>query len=732
MSTYHRPDPEQVSCLDYQGSQRLILPSSMPGESPPPPPRAYFGRGELTERIVGLVESLTPIALIGAGGIGKTSTILTILHDDRIKQRFGENRRFIRCDQFPASLPHFLHRLSTSLSAGVENPEDLTPLRPFLSSRELLVVLDNAESILDPRGLNAKEIYAVVEELAQFSNVCLCITSRISIVPPACESLDIPTLSREAARDTFYGIYKHGEKSDPVDNILEQLDFHPLSITILATVAHHNRWGADRLTKEWGKRRTGVLHTQHDKSLAATIELSLASPMFQDLGPDARDLLGVVAFFPQGVNGNNVDWLFPTLSNITNIFDNFCSLSLTYRSNEFVTMLAPLRDYLYPKTPESSQLLCTTKHCYSHRLSTDTIPGKPSFEEARWITSEDANIEHLLDVFTSADTISDDIWDTCARFACHLYWHKPRLVALGPRIEGLPEDHPAKPQCLFELSRLLQAVGNNPESKRLVCHSLKLCRERGDDLQVAQMLTSLSDVNERLGLHEEGILQAKEAFEIYGRLRHTSGQMESLRLLAWSLYRSKQLDATEEVVSRALNLSSSEGNQFEVSQCHYLLGMVCQSKGRTEAAINHFEIVLGITSCLNLHNLQFWSHYSLAKLFSAEGRFGDAYTHVEHSRSHAANDTYNLGIAMYLHADILCEEGRFEEAKSEVSCAAETFEKLGAARDLYWCRNLVRRIEEGMNNPVATHEPDSDSELLGTVLLPTQAINSPFLGRDPE
>ncbi|KAF9781744.1 hypothetical protein BJ322DRAFT_1220508 [Thelephora terrestris] len=670
-------------------------PSVTAGETPPSAPRAFFGREEMIEKVVGLAEKLEPIALIGAGGIGKTSIALTVLDHSRIKERFGGNRRFIRCDKFPPSQSNLLRRVSQVIGAGVENPKNLDSLRSFLSREETLIVLDNAESILDPQGADGKEIYHVVEELSQFANICLAITSRITTVPPHCETLEVPTLSMEAARKTFYRIYKYGGRSDGINDILSRLDYHPLSVTLLATVAQQNKWDNSRLAEEWERRQTGVLQTVHNDSLAATIELSLASPMFRELGPEARGLLGVVAFFPQGVDEKNLGWLFPSIPGINTIFDTFCILSLAYRSGGFVTMLAPLRDYLRPTDPTQSPLLCSTKDLYLTRLANDVDIRSPTFGEARWIISEDVSVEHLLDIFAIIDSNSEVIWDACAKFMKHLYWHKKRQTILGSNTERLPDSHPSKPACLFWLSRLFCVMGNHAEQKSLLLRLLALRRKEGNGLEVARTLRELSDANRLLGLFEEGIREAKEALEIVERVGGIWDRAKCLKSLADLLLENNQLDAAEDAIIGAMNLWEKD-QEFNICQSHRTLGEIYRRKGEREKAVHHFEVALGIASRFEWHYQIFSIHNAMAWLFYFEDELDDAQAHITQAKPHMADDKYCLGNVMEMQGWIWLKQGSLEDAMSEAMGAEEIYEKLGAAVDLGNVRDLIQAIKGAM------------------------------------
>jgi tetratricopeptide (TPR) repeat protein len=653
----------------------------------------------LIEEVVRLAENLEPIALVGAGGIGKTSIALTVLHHNRIKERFGENRRFIRCDQFPTSRTHFLAKLSKVIGAGIENPEDLTPLRYTLSSNDMLIVLDNAESVLDPQGTDAHEIYSIVDELCQFANISLLITSRITTVPPHCNRPNIPTLSMEAACDIFYGIYDSRRKSNIINDLLHRLGFHALSIKLLATAASHYGWDHDRLAEEWDAQRARVFKTAYNQSLAATIELSLTCPTFRSLGSDARDLLAVIAFFPQGIDEKNFNWLFPTISNRKNLFDLFHLLSLTYRNNGFVTMLPPIRDYLGPQDPRSSPLLCTTRDRYFSRLSVDADPDSPGTGEGRWFLPEDGNIEHLLDVFTSIDPSTRVTWDACYHFTIHLSWHKLRRTILGPKIEALSDDHPSKPKCLSQLGELFGRVGNFTEKKRLMTHSLELERRRGKDSQVAATLRCLSDANRLLEHFKEGRRQLEEALEIVERIGDTIGRAQCLQTLAWLLMEDEEPDAAEKAASRAIDLVPEKGQEYLVCKLHRVLGRINQSKGEKEKALHHFQTSLRIASPFNWHLILFWIHYGLAQLFGDGRELDDERAHIEQAKSHAIDGAmqYQLGRATEMQAGVWHRQLRFEDAKSEALDAVQIYQKLGDEMSVSRCRRILQEVKQAAN-----------------------------------
>ena len=500
----------------------------------------------------------------------------------------------------------------------------------------------------------------------------------------------------ESACDIFYSIYDDGGRSEVISDLVRQLDFHALSITLLATAASHNTWDHNQLAEEWNIQRSQVLQTDYNESLAATIELSLACPTFRSLGPHARDLLGVVAFYPQGIDKNNFDWLFPTIPNRKTILDKFCLLSLTSRSNNFITMLAPIRDYLRPQDPNSSPLLCATKDHYFSRLSIKIDPKIPGFKEARWVVTEDINVEHLLDIFTSLDMGSAIVWGACAGFMKHLYWHKTRYTVLGPKVEGLADDHPSKPTCLIKLSRLCHSVGNYAEQKRLLAHVLKLAREREDDSQVASALLQLSRANHQLGLSKEGIQQTKEALAIYERLGFTVDQAVCWDSLGRLFHSDGQFDAAEKATLHAIDLLPEKREELRVCQSHRSLGDIYQAKKERAKAIHHFEKALGIASASEWHAELFWIHYSLATLFWKENAFDDAHSHIDQAKSYAADCAYDLGWATEWKAQIWRKQHQFEGAVSEVLGALEIFEKLGASVDIVRCKDLLQEIEQSI------------------------------------
>jgi len=290
-----------------------------------------------------LTDQLASVALFGSIGIGKTSVALTLLHHNQTQTKFGTNRHFVRCDDLANSLGGFLECLCDSIRAN--RTTDVAQLRSHLeSSPPLMLLLDGADVILDPLAPEAKDISAAIEEFGSCENVCLVTTSRMHPDIHGFHRVEIPTLSEDGARDTFYSLCDL-ERSPAVDDLIAGLDFHPLSINLLASFVRENDWDESMLLRVWDDDQTSFLKTSYYRRFEDAVESLLCSPTVKGLGTVARDVLETIVASPGGVKESTLDSTFSEISGIGGIVAVFCKLSLLYHEDGFVKVPSPFRFY---------------------------------------------------------------------------------------------------------------------------------------------------------------------------------------------------------------------------------------------------------------------------------------------------------------------------------------------------------------------------------------------------
>ncbi|KAG6858916.1 hypothetical protein C0993_004868, partial [Termitomyces sp. T159_Od127] len=114
-------------------------------------PRIFVGRDKLVQSTTVNLLGLHHVALIGPGGIGKSSVARAVLNDEAITPKFQNRRFFVRFDDMDPSqinLGTFLDRIARAL--GLSTPANVhNSISKALSTLDTLLVLDNAETFLD-------------------------------------------------------------------------------------------------------------------------------------------------------------------------------------------------------------------------------------------------------------------------------------------------------------------------------------------------------------------------------------------------------------------------------------------------------------------------------------------------------------------------------------------------------------------------------------------------------
>jgi Cdc6-like AAA superfamily ATPase len=116
----------------------------------PPEPKIFHGRGSELEDIFHLFSYGTPrIAILGTGGIGKTSLARAVIHHTNITGRYGEHRFFVACDSATTQV-----ELAALIGAhlGLKPGKNLIHpvIQYFTGSPQSLLILDNLETLWEP------------------------------------------------------------------------------------------------------------------------------------------------------------------------------------------------------------------------------------------------------------------------------------------------------------------------------------------------------------------------------------------------------------------------------------------------------------------------------------------------------------------------------------------------------------------------------------------------------
>ncbi|KAG8933321.1 hypothetical protein FRC03_011887 [Tulasnella sp. 419] len=310
---------------DYCSMPKISNPlCSMPSTVMPPDPK-IFGREEYAETGVKLLISVTgaKIAILGPGGMGRTSVALKIIHDSLVVDRFGDKRCWAPCEQ-ATSVPLFVELVAKSLNLPKSSSNDrLAEIIAFLKKIKVLYILlfDNFGTPWDIEGQQSN-IADVLTALASIPSVSFIITMRGN-QHPSSNTIEwteprLPSLSQldlDAAEEAFVKISSNAKGDPQLRTLLQKLDCMPLAITLMAKLSETGE-PISELLEQWKSERTKLVNQpggDRRNSIEVSIKLSLESRSVKG-SPDAIRLLSVLAMLPAGAATSRLPDMCPSIS----------------------------------------------------------------------------------------------------------------------------------------------------------------------------------------------------------------------------------------------------------------------------------------------------------------------------------------------------------------------------------------------------------------------------------
>ncbi|KAJ7460280.1 hypothetical protein FB451DRAFT_1181950 [Mycena latifolia] len=335
----------------------------------PAKPKIFHGReSELQETVELLQQEAPRIAILGPGGMGKTSLATAALHHPAIGTKY-EHCFFIVADAVTTS-----RELAALLGEhiGLQPAKDLTKevIHYFATTRLSLLILDNVETLWEPIE-SRSDVEEFLSKLTDIPHLALMITMRGAERPakvPWTHPFLAPLkpLSDVAARATFLDIAEDMYDSKDVDEVLSLTDNMPLAVDLIAHAVDFEGSCSVVLTR-WKSEKTSLLSAGNDRksNLDTSITISLSSSR---MNTGAKDLLSLLSILPDGLSNVELVQSKLSINDIMTCKATLLATSLAYiDANRQLKSLVPIREHMQCFYPPSALLIHPLQK-YFHEL----------------------------------------------------------------------------------------------------------------------------------------------------------------------------------------------------------------------------------------------------------------------------------------------------------------------------------------------------------------------------
>ncbi|KAK7028647.1 NB-ARC domain-containing protein [Favolaschia claudopus] len=346
-STLHR------SVANLSSESFSLLPAS---------PKLFYGRESELDSLVHALstqddKSFARIAVLGPGGMGKTTLAMATLHHPLIIDKFGV-RHFISCES-ANSCGDLAAAIALHLGLAPSRQLSNAVMQHLKQLATCLIVLDNFETPWEAAE-SRDEVEEFLSLVAGIPNVALLVTMRGAERPGKVKWTrpffpQLQPLPSSAARQIFLDIADDpdDEEESALSDLLDLSGNLPLAISLMASIVSLE--GYSGTLSRWQIENVSLLSDGNDKrsNLEKSITLSLTSPRIAS-SQQAKDLLGLLSILPDGIRAEDILASHVPIPDVRQSQTLLLRTSLAYLTPQGrLAALSPIREFIRRAHPPS-------------------------------------------------------------------------------------------------------------------------------------------------------------------------------------------------------------------------------------------------------------------------------------------------------------------------------------------------------------------------------------------